>query len=361
MAHMASVTTHVQSPWPGSDFKRPKIDLLPTPRIQLHDIRQKTDDKGLVPQIVAGLRSEEKELPPLLLWNRHGLELFDAILDSGKYYPAVREPELLSNCMPKMAYRISSGERVIELGSGNMRKTALFLRTLEMQHKHVDYFALDVSHSSLRSNISELQGLFSWNPKTKIQGLLGTYEDCISWLHSQTDQKSPVTLLWLGNSIANFTPSEASNLIARFFFAGEATSVPVQIIVGIDGCQRQDEIVESYESDKSRDFILNGLDCANKLLGKKTFLIKDWDFCGQWDVKKSMHESFYVARHDLCLDIEGEQFRIRSGERVHAIQSGKWPRVRVENICSAASTLIADSWSNQDDSYGVYLIKNKLT
>ena len=222
-----------------------------------------------------------------------------------------------------------------------------------MQQKHVDYFALDVSPSSLRSSIRELLGLFPWNPKTNIQGLLGTYEDCISWLHGQSDQNSPVTLLWLGNSIANFTPSEASDLIARFFRAGQASPVPVQMIAGIDGCQREDEIVESYESDKSCNFILNGLDCANNLLGTKTFLTQDWDFCGEWNVKKSMHESFYVARHNVFLEIEGEEFQIRPGERVRAIQSGKWPQVKVADICAAANTSIINTWSNQDGSYGM--------
>lgn len=87
-------------------------------RIHLHDIRRQTNSESLPTQIVAGLKEEQKSLPSLLLWNGRGLKLFDAILDSGKYYPAKREPELLASCMPKIAHKISSGERVIELGAG---------------------------------------------------------------------------------------------------------------------------------------------------------------------------------------------------------------------------------------------------
>ncbi|KAJ5930331.1 N-methyltransferase [Penicillium verhagenii] len=359
MAPSASFLVQSQPSWLEAETHRPRLDSFPpATQIHLHDIRRHTDDEGLVTQIATGLKSEEKSLPSLLLWNKRGLELFDAILDSGKYYPAVKEPELLSTCMPKIAHSIPSGGRVIELGAGNMRKTAFLLRNLEMQHKHVEYFALDVSHSSLRSSIRELLELFPWNPMTKIQGLLGTYEDCISWLHSQGDQKSPVTLLWLGNSIANFTSSEASDLIARFFTAGQASSVPVQMIAGIDGCQSEDEIVESYESEKSSDFVLNGLEYANSLLGTETFLAEDWGFCGEWNMKKSMHESFYVAQRKIYLEIEEEQFQFRPGERVRAIQSGKWPQDKVSDICAAAKTSIVNTWSNQDGSYGVYLIKN---
>ncbi|OQE34623.1 hypothetical protein PENCOP_c016G07432 [Penicillium coprophilum] len=353
MAALYSGDVQVLSPWSGVDLHRPTIGEAPSiPRIQLHDIRHKTDDEGLVPQILSGLESDEKELPSLLLWNGRGLELFDEILDSQKYYPARREPKLLSECVQKVAYNISSGERVIELGAGNMRKTALLLRTLEVQHKNVEYFALDVCRTSLRSSIRELLGLFPWNYKTKIQGLLGTYEDCASWLHSQSDQQSPITLLWLGNSIANFTPGEASDLISRLFRTDQSSSTPIQMVVGIDGCRKHEEISESYESDRSRKFILNGLDSANELLGCGIFASSDWDFQGHWNADKWMHESFYVSRRELDLEIEGKQYKIRAGEQVHAIRSGKWPHFKVADICEEAGTKIADSWSDLEKSYG---------
>lgn len=237
--------------------------------------------------------------------------------------------------------------------SSNMRKTALLLRNLEMQQKHVEYYALDVSRSSLRSSIRELLGLFPWNQKTKIQGLLGTYEDCISWLHSQSDQKSPVTLLWLGNSIANFTPDEATELLAQFFGAGQSSAAPIQMIAGIDGCQNDSEIVASYESDRSRNFILNGLDCANGLLGRDAFVVNDWDFCGQWNVSQWAHESYCVPRRDLDLEIEGEMLHIKNGEKIRVIRSGKWPYAKVVDICAEAHIGIAETWSNSDGSYGM--------
>ncbi|KAK5996178.1 N-methyltransferase fsqC [Cladobotryum mycophilum] len=231
-----------------------------------------------------------------------------------------------------------------------MRKTALLLRTLELQHKHVEYFALDVSRAALRSSIRELLLLFSGNSKTKIQGLLGTYEDCASWLQCKHDQKSRITLLWLGNSIANFTPAEASLLISRFFQAGQSPSPPIQMIIA-------EEITESYEGERSHDFVLNGLDAANQLLGTEVFGAADWDFYGRWNEDKCMHESFYVARRDLCLGIEGKTFSIKQRELVRAIGSGKWPYAKVSEICKGAGTQVVDRWSNQDESYGVYVLK----
>ena len=87
-------------------------------RIQLHDIRRQATAQSLVPCIVDGLKSQHRESPSLLLWNDRGLSLFDAVLDSPDYYPATREWSLLHNAVCKIAYSISSGDRLIELGAG---------------------------------------------------------------------------------------------------------------------------------------------------------------------------------------------------------------------------------------------------
>lgn len=234
----------------------------------------------------------------------------------------------------------------------NMRKTALILRTLELQRKNVEYFALDVSRASLRSSLRELLRMFSGSAMIKIRGLLGTYEDCASWLQCNHDQRSRITLLWLGNSIANFTPTEASELISRFFRPGESSPPPIQMVLGVDGCQNQEEIAQSYESHRSRDFILNGLDHANQLLSSKVFKAADWEFHGRWNPEKYMHESFYVPLRDVCLPVEGKIFNMKKGEPLRAISSGKWPCAKVTEICKEAGTQVVDSWMNQQNSYG---------
>lgn len=233
-----------------------------------------------------------------------------------------------------------------------MRKTALILRTLELQRKNVEYFALDVSRASLRSSLRELLRLFSGSSMIKIRGLLGTYEDCASWLQCNHDQRSRITLLWLGNSIANFTPAEASELISRFFRPGQSSPPPIQMVLGVDGCQNQEEIAQSYESHRSRDFILNGLDHANQLLDSQVFMADDWEFHGRWNPDKYMHESFYVPRRDVRLRVQGKTFDMKQGERLRAISSGKWPYTKVADICQEAGTQILDRWNNHDDSYG---------
>lgn len=123
------------------------------------------------------------------------------------------------------------------------------------------------------------------------------------------------------------------------------------MIIAVDGCQSQEQILRSYNNNKSRDFVLNGLSHANQLLGSDVFLWTDWGFAGRWNADSWMHESFYVAQRDLTLQISGEIIHFKKGESVRAISSGKWPNLKFAAICQEAGVQIVDSWANQEDSY----------
>jgi EasF-like predicted methyltransferase len=230
----------------------------------------------------------------------------------------------------------------------NMKKTVLILQALQSQQKHVHYIACDVDAVGLRRYLQELQIIFPAATSTiRIQGLIGTYEDYAAWLKYNTNPKNCYTfLMWLGNSIANFTPQEASDYIRNFL--GEGSSM----IVGIDGCKNQQEIALSYEGECNRKFILNGLLHANQLLGTKAFDIDDWEIVGRWNAEVWMHESFYVARKDLAVNLGDEKFCFRKGDRMMSIRSGKWPKKKVVEICGNAGGRVAENWMNSNKSYG---------
>lgn len=232
----------------------------------------------------------------------------------------------------------------------NMKKTALILQALQAQKKHVQYFACDVDRSALRRGIRGLQAMFSvTSSDIKIQGLLGTYEDCAAWLKCN-HSNSHTSLLWLGNSLANFSPQEASEYIRSFISSGSS------MIIGLDGCQDQEEISRAYEGQCNQEFILNGLPHANQLLGTNVFNVNDWEYVGRWNSELWMHESLYAARKDLTLTVCGETFHFRKGETMRSIRSGKWPKMKVMEICRDAGGNVMDSWMSRDASYGNSLV-----
>ena len=228
-----------------------------------------------------------------------------------------------------------------------MKKTALILHALELQNKQIYYIACDVDRTALRRCIRDIQTMFP--PSTsniKIQGLLGTYEDCTVWLEQNKGQ-GHTSLMWLGNSLANFTPKQASEYIRGFLSTGSS------MIVALDGCQDQEQIARSYEGPSNREFVLNGMPHANELLGANVFNVNHWGFRGQWNPELWMHESFYVAERDLSVNVCGENFRFRKGEKMRSIRSGKWPKLKVMDICKEAGGKVMECWTNPEDSYGI--------
>lgn len=181
----------------------------------------------------------------------------------------------------------------------------------------------------------------------RIKGLLGTYEDCAAWLKcNSNNSNSHTSLMWLGNSIANFPPQEASEHIRSFLSSGAS------MIIAVDGCQDQEQIARSYEGESNREFVLNGLSHANELLGTKAFDVDDWGFVGAWNEKVWMHESFYVAKRDLELTVCGEWYHFGNGDTMRSIRSGKWPKAKVTEICRDAGGVVVESWLNREESYG---------
>lgn len=126
MANALGITqdTQLWSPILTKDILKPqsssstKSHVRNVERIQVRDIRRQATAQRLVPCITDGLNSEHRESPSLLLWNDRGLSLFDAVLDSPDYYLTTREWSLLRDSVQKIAYSISSGDRLIELGAG---------------------------------------------------------------------------------------------------------------------------------------------------------------------------------------------------------------------------------------------------
>lgn len=233
-----------------------------------------------------------------------------------------------------------------------MKKTALILRTIQSQRKSITYIACDVDRVALRRGIRYLQSLF---PPTssggiRIQGLVATYEDCASWLQhspSPNGNGSRTTLMWLGNSMANYTTSDAASYIRAFLSTGAS------LIVAVDGSKDQSEIARAYEGPANQKFVMNGLAHANELLGAQVFDPRDWGFRGRWNQNTWMHESFYVAERDLVVTVRGERFKFRKGDVMRSIRSGKWPRSKMVSVCEEAGGVVVDCWVDEKESYGM--------
>jgi EasF-like predicted methyltransferase len=296
-----------------------------------------------------------KCFPSLLLWNENGQRLFNEILTTSDYYPLRTEMDLVQQNAHDIAQKIvSSGSTLlVELGAGNMQKTALLLSALDALATPLIYYALDVDPVELAQSLTILRSRVPLRSIT-VRGLLGTYEDGARWLADAEEARSGrPSLLWLGTSIANFMADEATKMLALFSQAG-GTKGLAGLYIAVDGCRDDETVRHAYDTTggESRRFIIQVLESARQCLGcerTEFFKASNWWFEGRWDSGKRRYESHLIARKDMEANVDGKLLSVTKRESVLVIGSGKWSRRDVEGICRRPGLVVAESWDSQGD------------
>ncbi|KAJ5884892.1 hypothetical protein N7495_009402 [Penicillium taxi] len=332
--------------------------------LEVSNIQKQEDLADLQQQISDGILSSSPQLPSLLLWNDEGIALFDQFAQSPPYYLNKKELEILAHQGDDIVSRIPPDGVLIELGCGNLHKTSLILSACERQQRSVLYYALDVSIGELTENIKDLIKRMGPTQYVKVRGLLGTYDDCVAWLASDPKMvvQSSVTFLWMGNSIANLRPDDASLLLSQFSHICAKQGVRCQFIVAADACTHKPTIMAAYDTTKRplHDFVLNGLRNANTVMGQDVFHVSDWTCAVEFNDRENVLNTYYIPRRDLQLDIDGIAAEFRKGDKVLAITSGKWIEKDVHAVSVKAGLHVVDTWRDTSSIYCFYRLQSLI-
>ncbi|KAL8637853.1 MAG: hypothetical protein Q9228_004926 [Teloschistes exilis] len=258
----------------------------------------------------------ERRLPTLLLYDEQGLKLFEEISYLEEYYLTNAEIGILQTHASTIAAAVPEDCVILELGSGNLRKVKIFLDAIESAEKNVDYYALDLSQPELERTLSAVPTDYQ---HVRCHGLLGTYDDGLSWLKRPKQQHRPKWILSLGSSVGNFRREEAASFLGGF---ANAIGEDDAMLVGLDACQDGDKIYHAYNDrlGTTHQFLRNGLVHANRLLGREVFQTKNWQIIGEYDQAAGRHQVFYRAVQDAVVDGE----HIKAGTKVRVEESYKY-------------------------------------
>lgn len=185
-----------------------------------------------------------------------------------------------------------------------------------------------------------------------------------------------VTILWLGNSIANLdSQDQASAFLSRFGAAcGRRARLACRFVVSTDICQRDAKVLDAYDVQRPeyRDFLLNALGAANRVLGYDAFRADDW-MPASWLDRRERNLHFYLtARRDVLVPLAAQEtggngnghggaqesgvVAIRKGERVRVVTSGKWSEEAMGQVCRQAGFHIQHSWKDETGDYCEYTV-----
>ncbi|GAC96727.1 hypothetical protein PHSY_004311 [Pseudozyma hubeiensis SY62] len=274
---------------------------------------------------------------------------------------------------------------LVELGAGSLKKTIHLLRALRLLPAlssggpSVNYYALDLDKAELERTLRDLRAQeatssdqTSWTihgGKVGINGLWATYDAGLAYIGNEglraastaagAQKEGQRCLLWLGSSIGNFDRKAAAEFLAKT--ARESMRAGDTMLISIDRRNKPADVALAYNDPAglTRDFIMNGLDHADRVLGGNAIDSSKFEYFDRYNAREGRHESYYRAKvaHTIAIAGSGECIPIEEGELIHMESSYKFGERETLNLFDYAGLRVVHRWSDKTDRYGVWLVE----
>jgi L-histidine N-alpha-methyltransferase len=296
-----------------------------------------------------GLAATPKWLPPWLLYDAAGGELFEMITTLPEYYPFRAERAILAQHAGEIAAR-SQAHTLVEFGSGSSQKTGLLLDALAAEGTLRRYVPLDVSEAALTAAGARLAQRY---PQLPVRALACDFGHNLAQLPILPVR--PQMIAFLGSTIGNMLPAQR----ARFLAQVRAILRPGDtLLLGTDLVKDPAVLAAAYDDPDgiTADFSKNVLTVLNREL---------W---ASFDPDLFEHEAVWEPRHEwiemrlrsaraqaVDLPFIGVTATFAVGEYIRTEISAKFRRDGVAAELAAAGLQLQSWWTDPDGLYGLSL------
>lgn len=284
------------------------------------------DPEAFRRDLIAGLSSSPKSLPPKWFYDARGSRLFEAITRLPEYYPTRQEASLLRRVAPVWAGRFGPGAVLVELGSGASEKTRI---VLDAAPDLAAYVPIDISPSALEEASRRLRQAY---PRLKVLPRVGDFES----LGHLSREAGPGRRIGFfpGSTIGNLSPEAARDLLK----AMRALLGPGALfILGVDLIKEEALLRAAYDDAEgvTAAFNLNVLERANRELGA------DFDpaaFAHEavWNAEDQRVEMHLKALRPMTVHLGEHVFNLAEGETIHTENSRKFDEASVRALAESA-------------------------
>jgi len=306
-----------------------QVAELESGRFQLNRLSPGQHLSSLAEDVLNGLMSEPRKLPPKYFYDERGSKLFDQICQTEEYYLTRAESTLLKRHADEII-ATTRPNAIVEYGSGTSEKTELLIQAANQQYDWLHYLPLDVCEEIL---VEAADRLIERYPELSIDAWHGDFLDGMD--HFKNDHERSL-YTFLGSSLGNFSENEA---IGFFCDVRNTLKNSDWFLLGVD-MVKDDAVLNAAYNDKSgytAAFNLNVLNVLNQALdgnfNKGKF--KHYAF---FDTKNSRIEMRLqsccqqsVTLRDIDLEIEFEE-----GEHIVTEYSRKYTADSIHQLLKKA-------------------------
>ena len=226
--------------------------------------------------VIAGLTSRPKALPPKYFYDDRGSQLFEHITELPEYYLTRTETEIL-NRYASAIVRMTGPCELVELGSGSSTKTRYLLNAMDQAGYDLHYIPVDVSGGMLEATAQQLLTEYD---NLSVHGLVGTYHLALQQLPQP--QRPARMVAFIGSTLGNLAPQPCHQLLDKI---SSVLNPGDYFLLGVD-LEKDPEVLHRAYNDSqgvTADFNLNMLHHLN------------WRFQGNFQVEQFEHRAIYNA------------------------------------------------------------------
>ncbi|MBX9392430.1 L-histidine N(alpha)-methyltransferase [Streptomyces sp. TRM72054] len=315
-----------------------------SPFLLTRTLPEDATEAALRADVLKGLTSSPKTLPPKWFYDAHGSDLFEQITELPEYYPTRAEREILVARAAEIA--AATGTRtLVELGSGSSEKTRHLLDALTGLHTYVP---VDVSDSALTQ---AGHALLAERPGLNVHALIADFTVALEL----PDTPGPRLVAFLGGTIGNLLPDERATFLAAvraLLSPGDA------LLLGTDLVKDEQVLVRAYDdaAGVTAAFNKNVLSVVNRELDAD-FDPGAFDHVALWDagnewiemrLRSRVAQTVKIPSLDLAVDFA-------AGEELHTEVSAKFRKDGVRAELAAAGLELARWWTDGEGRFALSL------
>ncbi|MEO6923537.1 MAG: L-histidine N(alpha)-methyltransferase [Bryocella sp.] len=301
---------------------------------------------------VSGLRASPKTLSPWLFYDERGSRLFDAITGLPEYYLTRTERGIFTEHAANIRALLGDCTTIAELGAGSASKTGLLLREFAAHQGDVLYQPIDVSSTALDDAAETLARQI---PGVRVAPQVANY--ITERYRIERPAGARILALYIGSSIGNFSPDEATGILANLrahLGAGD------MLLLGVDLAPSRQKPVGSllaaYDdaAGVTAEFNRNVLVRLNREL-HANFAVDCFAHRARWNAAASRMEMHLESLVDQTVNLEGHSFTFRAGETIHTENSYKFTDEALRSLLTGAGFSLELELRDAHDKFAVVL------
>jgi dimethylhistidine N-methyltransferase len=293
--------------------------------------------------VLKGLRSTPKTIPPKYFYDKVGSALFERITELPEYYLTRSELRILNDNAAAIAKVIRPDSALIEFGSGSSRKTRIVLRAAPTL---AAYVPVDICGEVLEQEAAHLRAEF---PQLAVLPVTADFTQAFDL--PEATASVPRVGFFPGSTIGNFEPHEAAAFLRH---AGRMLGRNAVLIVGVDLVKDPDILNAAYNdaAGVTEAFNLNLLVRVNRELGG-TFNLETFEHHAFYNRERHRIEMHLASSKRQKVKVLGETIDFRAGETIHSESSYKYTADSFGALARGTGWTPLSVWTDPDRNFCV--------